>query len=379
MPEIRDALHPVRHRVDVELGDRSYPVLIDHGLLERAGELLKPLLAQPRVIIVNDIGLEPTPHVDTLEASLEAEGIRSQRITIASGEASKCHATYATLMDDILALGVDRRIAIVAFGGGVVGDLAGFAAATLLRGVDLIQIPTTLLSQVDSSVGGKTGINSRHGKNLVGAFHQPRAVLIDGRVLDTLPMRELRAGYAEIIKYGCITDPEFFAWLEENGARLLAGDAEARAVAIRRSVEIKASVVADDERETAGARALLNFGHTFAHAYEALAGYGGTLLHGEAVSIGMCKAADLSARLGTASQADATRLRNHLQTLGMPVSPRQIRNETFEADALLDAMQRDKKVQNGKMHFILWRGIGKAFVARDVPPETLRELLCEDG
>ncbi|MEZ5825939.1 MAG: 3-dehydroquinate synthase [Geminicoccaceae bacterium] len=369
----------VSHRVDVQLDDRSYPILIERGLLHRAGEWLQPILAQPRIILVVDQGLLATPHPDAFEASLERAGIRTHRIVIPAGEASKCHETFARLLDDILALGVDRKITVVAFGGGVIGDLAGFAAATLLRGVDLVQVPTTLLSQVDSSVGGKTGINSRHGKNLVGAFHQPRAVLIDSAVLDTLPVRELRAGYAEIIKYGCITDPDFFDWLEENGAALLAGDAAARAHAIRRSVEIKAAVVADDERETSGARALLNFGHTFAHAYEALAGYGGTLLHGEAVSIGMCKAAELSARQGLASADDSIRLRRHLSSLDMPTSPRQIRNESFAAKDLLAAMQRDKKTVNGKMQFILWRGIGKAFVARDIPTEAISELLCEDG
>ncbi|MCB1970895.1 MAG: 3-dehydroquinate synthase [Geminicoccaceae bacterium] len=368
-----------RHEVKVSLGERSYSILIGRGLLRQAGSILGRLLRQPRVILVIDANLVATDHDVMLRRSLHEAGITVHPVEVAAGEASKSHATYAWLMDEILALGVDRKVTVIAFGGGVIGDLAGFVAASLLRGVDFVQIPTTLLSQVDSSVGGKTGINSRHGKNLIGAFHQPGIVLIDTAVLDSLPERELRSGYAEIIKYGCIIDADFFDWLLSHGADMLDGDPELRARAIRRSVEIKAAIVADDERETSGVRALLNFGHTFAHAYEALAGYNGTLLHGEAVSIGMVKATRLSADLGLASRDDAVRLHDHLATLNLPTSPRQLRNDGFAVDGLLNAMQRDKKAEDGKMQFVLWRGIGNAFVARDVPLNVLRDRLHEDG
>ncbi len=263
---------------------------------------------------------------------------------------------------------------IVAFGGGVIGDLAGFCAAILLRGIPYVQVPTSLLAQVDSAVGGKTGVNARHGKNLIGAFHQPRLVLADTDVLATLPPRELRAGYAEVVKYGLIDQPDFFAWLECHGAALLAGDAAAQQHAIVTSCAAKAAIVAADERE-AERRVLLNLGHTFAHAYEALAGYGELLLHGEAVALGMVQAFALSARLGLCPPADVARLRAHLAAVGLPTDPRAVRPGGFEAGAMLAAMGRDKKVAAGKIRFVLARGIGAAFVSDQVPFEVLRDVL----
>jgi 3-dehydroquinate synthase len=263
-------------------------------------------------------------------------------------------------------------------GGGVVGDLAGFAAAVLLRGVDYIQVPTTLLAQVDSSVGGKNGINSKHGKNLIGAFHQPRAVLIDTSTLETLPARELQGGYAEIVKHAFIKDRAFFEWLEENGRRVLERQPLALARAIGRSVEIKAAVVAADETESSGLRALLNFGHTFAHAYEALAGYDGRLLHGEAVSLGMSQAFRLSRDLGLCNGQDAGRALAHLRGLRLPTRRRELALEAFSSDAVLRAMRRDKKVEAGALRFVLARGLGDACLCADVPEDAVRHVLDRD-
>lgn len=265
----------------------------------------------------------------------------------------------------------ERSTTVVALGGGVVGDLAGFAAATLLRGVDFVQVPTTLLSQVDSSVGGKTGINTPFGKNLVGAFHQPRQVLIDTETLRTLNQRELLAGYAEVVKYGLIDDPAFFTRLERDGAALVAGDEGLRRDAILTSCAAKARVVAEDERES-GRRALLNLGHTFGHALEAECGYGGALLHGEAVAIGMVMAFDLSVRLGFCSAEDAARVRAHLSAVGLPVTPPRLNGERMDTDRLIAHMASDKKVAGGKVTFVLARGIGQAFLSRDVEQDALR-------
>jgi 3-dehydroquinate synthase len=272
----------------------------------------------------------------------------------------------------------DRKTTLVALGGGVVGDLAGFAAAVLLRGVDFIQVPTTLLAQVDSSVGGKTGINTRHGKNLLGAFYQPRLVLADTTVLDTLPKRELLAGYAEVAKYGLIDQPEFFAWCEKNGAAVLAGDPDRRAYAIEQSCLAKARIVAADERETTDLRALLNLGHTFAHALEAETGFGPDLLHGEAVGAGMAMAFDLSARLGLCPADDARRVRRHLDEVGLPVRLRSLGGDnrrSWDAARLIGHMRGDKKAEGGKLAFILARGIGKAFMSRVVDEKALHGLL----
>lgn len=362
-------------RIEVCLGERSYPIIIGAKLLASAGEHISNCLGIKRVIVIADHALENAGHLATLRASLLAAGHQTEILHRPGGEHSKRFEVLSGLLEDALALGVDRKTAIVAFGGGVIGDLAGFVASILLRGVDLVQIPTTLLSQVDSSVGGKTGINSLHGKNLIGSFYQPKLVLIDTSVLDSLGMRELKAGYAEVIKYGCLADADFFDWLEIHGSEVIGGDAQARAYAIRRSCEIKAGIVGEDEFETSGRRALLNFGHTFAHGYEALAGYGGVVLHGEAVSVGMTRAAKLSTKLGLGSTEEAERLESHLKELGLPVRPADLRNEAFDASAMLDAMRKDKKAENGAMRFVLWRGIGKAFLHKSVPEPLVEELL----
>jgi 3-dehydroquinate synthase len=363
----------------VQLGERHYPIHVEAGLLERAGELLVPLLPRPLVLLVTDTNVALTPHLARLETSLGDAGITVRRLVVVPGEASKSLDSYARLVEAMLATGIDRKTTVVAMGGGVVGDLAGFAAATALRGLPFVQVPTTLLAQVDSSVGGKTGINSAHGKNLIGAFHQPMAVLIDVSVLDDLPERELKAGYAEVIKHACLADADYFAWLEANAAAMLAGDPALRMAAVRWSVAIKAAVVAEDERETTGRRALLNFGHTFAHAYEALTGYGDRLLHGEAVALGMVKAARLSAATGCATAAAADRLEAHLQALEIAIDPRRLLNRGFAVEAVIDAMTRDKKAEAGALRFVLWRGVGDALLTGGVDPGVLREVLAADA
>ncbi len=365
--------------LEVRLGERHYAVHVAIGLLERAGSLLAPLLPRPLVLLVTDTHVALTPHLARLEASLAAADIEVRRFVVVPGEGSKSLPGYARLVEAMLATGIDRKTTVLAMGGGVVGDLAGFAAATLLRGLPFVQVPTSLLAQVDSSVGGKTGINSAHGKNLIGAFHQPAAVLIDVAVLDQLPQRELKAGYAEVIKHACLADADYFAWLERHAAALLDGDAELRTQAIRWSVAIKAAVVAEDERETTGRRALLNFGHTFAHAYEAMTGYGDRLLHGEAVALGMVKAARLAAAAGLAPAADAARLEAHLDGLGIATEPHRLLNHGFPVDAVLEAMTRDKKAEAGALRFVLWRGIGEAFLSGGVEPSTLRAILAADA
>ena len=361
--------------VRVALADRSYDIHIASGLLDRAGELVRPVLRGRDVVVVTDRNLAGTSHPQRLAAALARADIRSRLVILPAGEATKSLTQLGWLLDDLLAHGAERRLTLMALGGGVIGDLVGFAAAVLLRGVDFIQLPTTLLAQVDSAVGGKTGINSRHGKNLIGAFHQPRLVLIDTDVLGDLPQRELKAGYAEIVKYAFIRDRHFFDWLESFSAAVIEGDAAARQQAIRRSLEIKAEIVAADERETSGQRALLNLGHTFAHAYEALAGYGSELLHGEAVSFGMMQAFALAERMGRCPATDCARASRHLASLGLPVSPRDVTGRPFDGDALLAAMGRDKKVENAKLRFVLPLGIGHAAIADDVPAELVRAVL----
>ncbi len=359
--------------LSVELGARSYDIVVGSGLLDAAGEALRGILRQPRVIIVTDAHLAEAGHLDRLEAGLAAAGIARHHVIVPAGEATKRMAELEHLLDQLLALGIERSSTIVALGGGVIGDLAGFAAAILLRGIDYVQIPTSLLAQVDSAVGGKTGINTQHGKNLVGSFHQPRLVLADTAVLATLPPRELRAGYAEVVKYGLIDQPAFFAWLEEHGQDVLAGDAAAQQHAIVTSCAAKAALVAADERE-AGARAQLNLGHTFAHAFEALAGYGDRLLHGEAVALGLLLAMRLSAQLGLCPDQDVDRLRQHLDAVGLPTSHHAILPEVT-SQAVIEAMARDKKVEGGRPRFVLVRGIGKAFSGTEVEPAALAALL----
>ena len=363
--------------IRVDLAGRGYDIAIGPGLIDRAGELSRPLLAAPRVIIVSDETVAPL-YGARLAASFDQVGVRTTSITVPAGESSKEFGAFGRLMNELLDRRPDRKTTLVALGGGVVGDLAGFAAAVLLRGVDFIQVPTTLLAQVDSSVGGKTGINTRHGKNLVGTFYQPRLVLADTDVLDTLPRRELLAGYAEVAKYGLIGDPAFFDWCEKNAADLLAGDAAKRTYAIEQSCRAKARIVAADERETTDLRALLNLGHTFGHALEAETGFGPDLLHGEAVGAGMAIAFDLSARLGLCPADDALRVRRHLGAVGLPVRLRSIGGDNrrqWDASRLIDHMRGDKKAQAGHLTFILARGIGKAFVTRDVDEDALRGLL----
>jgi 3-dehydroquinate synthase len=360
-------------RVRVDLADRSYDILVGAGLLAHAGEELAELGGSD-LVVVTDENLAGTGHLAAFEASLDAAALRHRRIVVPAGEASKSMARLETLLDSLLAAGVERSTTIVAFGGGVIGDLAGFCAAILLRGIPYVQVPTSLLAQVDSAVGGKTGVNARHGKNLIGAFHQPRLVLADTDVLATLPPRELRAGYAEVVKYGLIDQPDFFAWLERHGTALLEGDAVAQQHAIVTSCAAKAAIVAADERE-AERRVLLNLGHTFAHAYEALAGYGELLLHGEAVALGVVQAFALSARLGLCPPADVARVQAHLAAVGLPTNPRRVRPGGFEAGAMLEAMGRDKKVAAGRIRFVLARGIGAAFVSDQVPAEVLRGVL----
>ncbi len=363
--------------IKVELAGRSYDIVIGPALIDRIGELAKKLLARPKVIIVSDDTVAPLYGARVFN-SFKNAGIEASIVVVPSGESSKEFGTFEQLMNALLDRRPDRKTTLVALGGGVVGDLTGFAASVLLRGVDFIQVPTTLLAQVDSSVGGKTGINTRHGKNLIGAFYQPRLVVADTDVLDSLPRRELLAGYAEVAKYGLIDDPGFFDWCEANGTAVLSGDAAKRTYAIEQSCLAKARIVAADERETTDLRALLNLGHTFGHALEAETGFGPDLLHGEAVGAGMAMAFDLSAQLGLCPAADAARVRTHLSAVGLPVRLRSIGGDnrrTWDAGRLIEHMRSDKKAEAGRLTFILARGIGKAFVTRDIDETAVRRLL----
>jgi 3-dehydroquinate synthase len=372
---VTTSVAPGIERIPVALGGRSYEILVGAGLLAQAGAQLRQVMRGTQAVIVTDRNVA-TFYLAPLEESLGAAGIAHHAIVLPPGEETKDFAHFSRLAEDILTLGIERRTILVALGGGVVGDLTGFAAATLLRGIDFVQIPTTILAQVDSSVGGKTGIDTRQGKNLIGAFHQPRLVLADSDTLRTLPERELRAGYAEMAKYGFIRDREFFAWLEEHGAALLSGDDAARRHAVVASCRAKAKVVAADERES-GERALLNFGHTFGHALEAETGFGAALLHGEAVAIGMALAFDLSVRLGFCPSAEAERACRHLALAKLPTDIPRPNGRAFTADALLAHMRKDKKVRGGRITLILARGIGETFVASAVPEERIREFLAE--
>ncbi len=364
--------------VSVALGERGYEILVGRGLLERAGELLVDVLEGPDAVLVTDSNLLATDLPGRVGRGLEAAGLRYRTVAVPAGEASKSMERLAALLDAILEGGADRRLAVLALGGGMVGDLAGLAAALLLRGVPLVQLPTSLLAQVDSSVGGKTAVNSRFGKNLVGAFHQPRRVLIDVDALASLPRRELLAGWAELVKHAFIKDRALFTWLDEHASAILAGDPELRIEAIARSVAIKAAVVGADERETGGERALLNFGHTFAHAYETLTGYGAELLHGEAVALGMARAFALSARLGRCPAEDVRSARAHLARVGLPVRASAVRRGGFPIEETVALMRRDKKAAGGRLTFVLSAGIGRAELARDVPEAEVRALLAAD-
>ncbi|HJS85470.1 MAG TPA: 3-dehydroquinate synthase [Acetobacteraceae bacterium] len=371
--------HRPPHRLAVTLPSARYEVVIGDGLLSRAGALLSPVLPQRRAVVVTD-AVVARLHLPALLAGLAETGIATSHIVVPAGESSKTIETWARVVNELLAVRVERGTTVIALGGGMVGDLAGFAAAATLRGLPFVQVPTTLLAQVDSSVGGKTGVNTPHGKNLAGAFHQPRAVLADTATLATLPVRELRAGYAEIAKAGLIGDAAFFAWCEAHGASVVRGDRAAQAEAVLRACAFKAGVVGDDEREEkpSDGRALLNLGHTFAHALEAEYGYTGGLLHGEAVAVGLGLAFRLSARLGLCADEDAARVVAHIASVGLPAELRML-NRRFSAGTLIGHMRRDKKVRDGVLTFVLARGIGGAFTARDVEPEAVTDLLRDEG
>jgi 3-dehydroquinate synthase len=360
--------------VNVALGNRAYDIVIGRGVAASLGLRIAALKPGARLAIVTDENVARA-HLDSLEAQLSAAGMTVARIVVPPGEGSKSFASFERVCDALIAAKIERNDLIVAFGGGVVGDLAGYAAASVRRGLDFVQVPTTLLAQVDSSVGGKTGINSRHGKNLVGAFHQPILVLADTALLDTLPQRDFRAGYAELAKFGLLGDAGFFAWLEANWQDAFAGG-PAREHAIAIACRGKAAIVARDERET-GERALLNLGHTFGHAFEAAAGFSDKLLHGEAISLGIVCAFEFSTRLGLLSTNDAGRVAHHLAAVGLPTHLRDVPALSTNADALMELIAQDKKVKRGKLTFILVRGIGNAFVAPDVDPAQVRDFLAQ--
>ena len=359
--------------IRVDLADRSYDVRIGRGLLARAGTEISGLLARPRVAVISDENVARL-HLDALLRGLGE--IEAATLILPAGEATKGWAEFSRTVDWLLSERIERRDIVIALGGGVIGDLAGFAAAVLRRGVRFVQIPASLLAQVDSSVGGKTGINSQYGKNLIGAFHQPSLVLADIDRLSTLPERDFLSGYGEVVKYGLLGDADFFAWLETNGPALAAGDARARQVAVRRAVEMKARIVERDETEQ-GDRALLNLGHTFCHALEAATGYSDRLLHGEGVAIGCALAFELSQRLGLCAQETPSRVRAHLRDMGMKTELADIPGDLPDADGLLSLMAQDKKVVAGKLRFVLARAIGAAFVAGDVDMASVRGVLAD--
>lgn len=359
--------------VHVNLRGRAYDVVIGPGLLTLAGTRIGPFLNRPRVVIVTEVNVAAL-HLSALQAGLSAAGIASEALTLPAGETTKSWPYLEQTVEFLLSQKVERGDIVIAFGGGVIGDLVGFAAATVRRGVRFVQIPTSLLAQVDSSVGGKTGINSPSGKNLIGAFHQPTLVLADVDLLGTLTARDFLSGYGEVAKYGLLGDAVFFEWLEVNGPALAAGDTGLRVEAVTRSVQMKADIVERDETEQ-GDRALLNLGHTFCHALEAATGYSDRLLHGEGVAIGCALAFELSARIGLCSQEDPSRVRAHLKGMGMKTDLADIDGALPDADHLLALMGQDKKVVDGTLRFILARGIGKAFITLDVPAETVLGVL----
>ncbi|TCA00614.1 3-dehydroquinate synthase [Rhizobium leguminosarum] len=361
--------------VHVPLGERAYDILIGPGLIVRAGAEIASRLKGRKAAVITDENVAPL-YLKALVASLDEAGIASAAVVLPAGEKTKSFEYLMTACDKVLEARVERNDYVIALGGGVIGDLSGFAAGIVRRGVRFVQVPTSLLSQVDSSVGGKTGINSRHGKNLIGVFHQPDLVLADTDVLNSLSAREFRAGYAEVAKYGLIDKPDFFAWLEANWKAVFAGGS-ARIEAIAASCQAKADVVVADEREN-GPRALLNLGHTFGHALEAATAYDSSrLVHGEGVSIGMVLAHEFSARMNLASPDDARRVERHLKEVGLPTRMSDIPGELPPAETLMDAIAQDKKVKSGKLTFILTRGIGQSFVADDVPASEVISFLRE--
>jgi len=370
-PDLRSG--PDRETVRVEFGPRSYDVVVGTGLIHDTGRLLAPLLPGRSAVVITDRTVADF-YLDATLHALKDGGFASSDLVVEAGERSKDLGTLGDVLESILSRRIERSTVLVALGGGVVGDLTGFAASILLRGVPFVQIPTTLLAQVDSGVGGKTGVNSTHGKNLIGTFYQPKLVLADVGTLATLPVRERRAGYAEVVKYGLIDDPAFFAWLERNGPALIDGDPGMLRAAVAHSCRAKARIVAADERES-GSRALLNLGHTFAHALEAEVGYDGSLLHGEAVAYGIVLAHRLSASLDLCSDEDVSRVAAHFHAVGLPSEATALPAFRWDAPQLIERMKRDKKVQDGQMTFVLTRGIGRAFLSKDVPSEALSALL----
>ncbi len=363
----------IRELVQVELGERSYEVRVGEGLIAAAQDEIGPLLVRPRVAVVTD-EIVADAHLAELRAGLG--DVEMAVLALPPGEATKSWDALQRTVEWLLAEKIERRDIMIALGGGVIGDLGGFAAAILRRGIRYVQVPTSLLAQVDSSVGGKTAINSPQGKNLIGAFHQPSLVLADIGVLDTLAPRDFLAGYGEVVKYGLLGDAGFFDWLEQNGPAMAAGDRALRTHAVRRSVEMKAEIVARDETEQ-GDRALLNLGHTFCHALEAATGYSDRLLHGEGVAIGCTLAFELSSRLGLCAQEDPSRVRAHLRAMGMKTDLSDIPGDLPGAEALVDLMGQDKKVIDGQLRFVMARGIGDAFVTSDVPREAVVDLLSD--
>jgi 3-dehydroquinate synthase len=358
--------------ITVGLGERAYDIHVGAGMLVRAGELLKPL-ARGVVPVVTDSHVAEL-HLPRLQESLRKAGIDARAVVMPPGEVSKSFSGLERLCGALLEMEVDRKGLVIALGGGVIGDLTGFAAGVLKRGVAFAQIPTTLLAQVDSSVGGKTAINAPQGKNLVGLFHQPRIVIADTALLQTLPQRELLSGYAEVVKYGALGDAQFFEWLEANGAKALAGDEKAMVEAVAHSCRMKAEIVARDERET-GERALLNLGHTFGHALEAATGFSDRLTHGEGVAIGMALAFRLSVKLELCPGQDAERFVRHLKAAGLPSAIADIAGSRPGTGELIRHMAHDKKVTDGKLTFILLHGLGQAFVTRDVPLDAVKDVL----
>jgi 3-dehydroquinate synthase len=363
--------------VKVALKDSSYPVFIGDGLIASAGQFIDSALPGARCAVVSDANVAPL-YLAPLKESLEAGGAFLGDAVVAPGEQSKSFPVLARLCETLLDLGVERGDCVIALGGGVIGDLAGFAASILRRGVRSVQIPTSLLAQVDSSVGGKTGIDTKQGKNLIGTFHQPSLVLADTGALATLPPREFRAGYAEVMKYGLLGDAPFFSWLEKHWEKVFSGNGPERARAIETSVRAKAAIVAADEREETGTRALLNLGHTFGHALEAFAGYSDRLLHGEAIAIGQRLAFTYSVEQGLCAKEDALRVERQLAKVGLPSKIADIPGKAPTPGQLLRLMAQDKKVQGGKLALVLVRGIGQAYLERDVPTETLTAFLKKE-
>lgn len=362
------------HNLTVELGKRSYDIIVGEGLLHNAAEYIKPLLKRDRAFIITDEKVADL-HLNRLQTSLEEKGIICHAIILPVGEQTKSFVHLEDLLNRIFDHQPERKDTLIALGGGVIGDITGFAASILLRGVEFIQIPTTLLAQVDSSVGGKTGVNNHYGKNLVGSFYQPKLVLADMDLLQTLDKRDYLSGYAEVVKYGLINDRPFFEWLDQNRAKFAKRDPLALKEAVLKSCQAKASIVAQDERE-GGVRALLNLGHTFGHALEKAMGYDGRLLHGEAVAIGMVMAFAFSARQGLCAAEDVNATEAHLKAVGLPTHPSDI-HPKWDAEALLSFMHQDKKVSSGKLVFILANAIGESFISKDVSPEDILAFLHE--